>query len=89
MTRVITRGVKLLRRVRQSGPGSPTLHFTFPGSLRRSRSNLTFVGVEHVPAFEGEQAWFEMEKVAGKPWAYWRAVRRVEPPERSRPRGPL
>lgn len=83
MTRVITRAVKPLTRVRQGGPDSPTLHFTFPGGPRRSRSNVTFVRVEHVPEFEGEQGWFEMEKVSAKPWSFWRAVRQVEPPATS------
>ena len=80
MTRVITRAVKHLSRVRQAGPGGPTLYFTFVGGLRRSRSNVTFVGVEHVPEFEGEEGWFEMEKISAKPWSFWRAVRQVDPP---------
>jgi hypothetical protein len=41
---------------------------------------VTFVSPEHVPEFDGEEAWFEMELTAGVPWSYWRAVRRVDPP---------
>jgi hypothetical protein len=41
------------------------------------------VDPENVPAFEGDTAWFEMEKVErgdGHRWPWWRAVRQVEPP---------
>lgn len=41
------------------------------------------VDPENVPQFEGDVAWFEMEKVErgnGHRWPWWRAVRQVEPP---------
>ena len=45
------------------------------------RCSTTFVSMEHVPAFEGEAAWFLMERVPATPWAYWKALRQVEPPD--------
>lgn len=47
--------------------------------LSRARE-IGFVSPEHVPAFEGEEGWFEMERIRAKPWSYWRAIRRVDPP---------
>ncbi|WP_255367676.1 hypothetical protein [Caulobacter sp. UNC279MFTsu5.1] len=76
--RVYQRGVKKLTRVKFQ---DRTLHFTFPqntGGGRRSAAG--FVGPDQVPAFEGDEAWFEMELVEGLPWNYWRAVRQVEGP---------
>jgi hypothetical protein len=64
-------------------PTSRTLFFTTPGG-GPGNSRSTFVAVEHVPEFEGESAWFEMELVEGAPWSYWRAVRQVEPPPHAR-----
>jgi hypothetical protein len=86
--RVWRRGLELLTRHRErtGDLSSRTLYFTFPGSRRASRSQVTFVAVEHVPDFVGEEAWFEMELVAGVPWSWWRAVRRVEPPASSSPK---
>ncbi|AZS19190.1 hypothetical protein CSW63_00195 (plasmid) [Caulobacter sp. FWC26] len=72
-----------LRRVRQYGGAEPgrTLMFTFEGGTRRAERSLnSFIDKDRVPEFEGEEAWFEVEEVSGKPWAFWRAVRRVEPP---------
>ena len=72
---------KLARKREHTGDlSSRTLYFTFPGARRASRSNVTFVSPEHVPEFDGEEAWFEMALTAGVPWSYWRAVRQVDPP---------
>lgn len=76
--RVYRRRVMLLTRMRERDPTSRTLCFTTPGG-GAGNSRTTFVAVEHVPEFEGESAWFEMELVAGVPWSYWRAVRQVDP----------
>lgn len=57
-----------------------TLHFTYRGGTRHGNSAVGFVKAEHVPPFEGDEAWFEMELVEGKPWSFWRAVRQVEAP---------
>lgn len=72
--------VACLTRVRACD-GAP-LNFTTDDlpSPRSRRCRTTFVAAEHVPAFEGDQAWFEMELVRGQPWSHWRAVRQVEPP---------
>lgn len=73
---------KLTRQRERTGDlSSRTLYFTFPGSRRASRSQVTFVSPEHVPDFIGETAWFEMELVDGVPWSWWRAVRQVDPPQ--------
>lgn len=81
--RVYRRAIEKLTRHRErtGDPSSRTLHFTFPGSPRALRSQVTFVAAENVPDFEGEEAWFEVELVAGKPWSWWRAVRQVEAPK--------
>lgn len=81
--RVWRRAVEKLTRHRErfGDQSTRTLYFTFPGGRRASRSQVTFVAVENVPAFDGEEAWFEMELVAGTPWSWWRAVRQVEPPK--------
>ena len=81
--RVYRRAVEKLTRHRErSGDlATRTLYFTFPGGRRACRSQVTFVSPENVPEFEGEEAWFEMELVAGAPWSWWRAVRQVEPPK--------
>lgn len=84
--RVYLRSVEHLTRMRAShgDPTSRTLAFTFPCTTGGSRRSATeFVNVEDVPDFEGESAWFEMEKVErgnGRSWPWWRAVRQVEPP---------
>ena len=82
--RIISRRVVKLRRVRQYGGGDHgrTLMFTFEGGTRRAQRSLSsFIDKERVPDFEGEEAWFEVEEVSGKPWSFWRAVRQVEPPD--------
>lgn len=89
LPRVYLRSVELLTRIRanHSDPTSRTLHFTFACRTGGSRRSATeFVNVEDVPAFEGESAWFEMEKVQrgnGRRWPWWRAVRQIEPPAAS------
>lgn len=70
---------KLIRRRERTGDlTSPTLFFTFASGSRTSRSNVTFVALDQVPGFDGEEAWFELELVGGAPWSFWRAVRRLE-----------
>ncbi len=83
--RVCFRQVAKLTRVRaiRADPSSRTLYFTMPGGSKGRRSATTFVDVENVPEFEGDEAWFEMERVErgnGHMWAWWRAVRQVEAP---------
>ncbi len=79
--RVYHRAVKRLTRVTMGpGPEGRTLYFTFPGGPKGRRSHVTFLDPGQVPAFDGEAAWFEVEQVEGRPWAFWRAVRRVDGP---------
>lgn len=75
-----------LRRVRSTKEdGYRTLYFvTDHLGPRRSRSVDTFIDPEHVPDFEGEEAWFELERVKGTPWSYWRAIRQVGVPASAR-----
>lgn len=82
--RILQRMVVKLRRVRQHGgvEHGRTLTFSFPGGTRRAeRSLCSFISADRVPAFDGEEAWFEVEEVSAKPWPFWRAVRQVEPPD--------
>ncbi len=74
--------VMMLTRVRvdTADRTSRTLYFTYPGGSGRGNSRVGFVAPEHMPEFEGEEGWFEMERVKAKPWSYWRAVRRLDPP---------
>jgi hypothetical protein len=58
-----------------------TLFFTFEGG-GAGRSRVSFVKPEDVPPFEGESAWFVIDRVSAKPRAYWRAMERVTPPGR-------
>lgn len=81
--RILSRRVVKLRRVRQFGGGDHgrTLMFTFEGGTRRAqRSRNSFIDKARVPDFEGEEAWFEVEEVSAKLWAFWRAVRQVAGP---------
>lgn len=85
--RVYLRTIARLTRIAvEEGQGPTkrrrTLHF-----LLHSQHGLTspaaFVEPHHVPDFEGDVAWFEVEKVErgeGHRWPWWRAVRRVDPP---------
>ena len=71
-------------RARHGDPTSRTLAFTFPRNTGGGRrSAVEFVDADDVPDFDGESAWFEMEKIErgnGRRWPWWRAVRQVEPP---------
>lgn len=58
-----------------------TLHFMIPTSDRRHPSE--FLSCDQVPDFDGDEAWFELEKIHAKPWAFWKVLRRVEAPARS------
>lgn len=72
-----------LTRVRQFSGADPgrTLYFTFEGGQRSSsRSRSSFVKPDHVPPFDGDEGWFEIEQVRAKPWSFWRALRQVSPP---------
>jgi hypothetical protein len=75
------RFMKLTRvRADAADKTSRTLHFLHPDGTGRGNCRVGFVSPEHVPEFEGEEAWFEMERIRAKPWSYWRAIRQVDPP---------
>ena len=75
------REIRLLTRFTDRPPGGRTLYFTADAlGGRTGRCKLTFIDPEHVPAFDGRMAWFELERVPAAPWPYWRAIRRIDPP---------
>jgi hypothetical protein len=76
------RRVMQLTRVRVDATDktSRTLHFTYPGGSGHGNCRVGFISPDHVPQFEGEEGWFELERVKATPWPYWRAIRRLDPP---------
>lgn len=65
-----------LRRVRLlDKDGGGTLHFIIVGTGR-----VEFLDLEAVPDFEGEEAWFELERVRGRVWMTWKVLRQVQEP---------
>lgn len=69
---------KLIRYRTRPEIGGETLHFRIEGTSRPE-----FLPVSAVPEFEGDQAWFELERVRGRPWLTWKVLRRVDEPEHS------
>ncbi|WP_374579277.1 hypothetical protein [Phenylobacterium sp.] len=66
--------VALLRRVRMmEKDGSGTLHFQIMDARRPE-----FLPREAVPDFDGEEAWFMLERVRGPVWMTWKVLRQVE-----------
>lgn len=53
-----------------------TIYFMLPSSDRRKPP--AFVEPEDVPAFDGDAAWFELERVKRGPWLKWRAIRKLD-----------
>ena len=72
-----SRRIAKLVRFRQSHePDSPTLYF-FVEVGRRGE----YLRPGEVPEFDGDEAWFELERAPkgpGRPWPSWRVVRQVE-----------
>lgn len=60
--------------------GRRTIHFTFPGGSGPRKARVGFVDPEHVPVFEGDAAWCELEEIPAVPWPYWRVARLVPNP---------
>ncbi len=59
-----------------------TLHFLLHSDARRA-GRADYVDPKNVPEFEGDTAWFEVEKIErgdGHRWPWWRAVRQAEGP---------
>lgn len=77
---------RLTRMVAEEGYGEAMTRRTLSFHLHTEggfNSPAEFVDPEHVPDFEGDVAWFEMEKVergGEHRWPWWRAVRQVDPP---------
>lgn len=66
--------VALLQRVRLlEKDGGGTLHFQIMGAGRPE-----FLPRSAVPEFEGEEAWFVLERVKGPVWMTWKVLRQVD-----------
>lgn len=55
-----------------------TIYFMLPSSDRRKPP--AFVEPADVPPFDGDAAWFELERVKSGPWLKWRAIRKLDRP---------
>jgi len=66
--------VKLLRRRTLPEAGGQTLFFVTEGGDRRHPDR--FFSPDQVPEFEGESAWFEVDKHRGR----WTFLRQIDPP---------
>ena len=53
--------------------------FKIDGVGGAGNSRFDFVDAQFVPEFEGEQGWFELERVFAKPWNFWKPVRYLGP----------
>lgn len=73
---------RIVRLTRARSHEGDTLFFTYAGGGGRGNSRTSFIAKDHVPPFEGETGWFEIEHAPCKPWGFDRALRRVDPPER-------
>jgi len=66
--------VARLRRVRvMEKDGGGTLHFQIMGHGRPE-----FLPLKVVPDFEGEEAWFLLERIRGPIWMTWKVLKQVE-----------
>jgi len=65
-----------MRRVRLlPDQGGGTLHFMVMGLSRPE-----FLAKDDVPEFEGDEAWFVLERVRGQVWMTWKVLRQVADP---------
>lgn len=69
--------VRISRRTRLETDGGATLFFVIHSGRRPG-----FLDPEQVPEFEGDEAWFEVERtrVSGRVWPTWKVLRQVETP---------
>jgi len=72
---------RIVRLTRAKSHDGVTLHFTYEGGGGRGNSRTSFIAKDHVPPFDGDTGWFEIERVHCKPWGFDRAIRKVDPPE--------
>lgn len=71
------RYVARLRRMRLlEKDGGETLAFQI-----MDRTPAEFLDTGDVPYFEGEEAWFEIERARGPVWMTWKVLRQVQAPE--------
>ncbi len=70
-----TRVAKLTRSRLLEKDGGGTLYFIVHAGRRPE-----FLTPELVPEFEGEEAWFEIERSRGPVWSTWKVLRQVERP---------
>lgn len=68
----------LVIRMRDNN-GQPLGVFKLDGVGGPGNSRYSFVDAQFVPEFEGEQGWFELERVYAKPWNFWQPVRYLGP----------
>ncbi|WP_293400933.1 hypothetical protein [Phenylobacterium sp.] len=74
------RTIAKLRRIRLSPmDGGDTLHFQIMG-----RDRPEYLSVPEVPPFEGEEAWFELERIRGPVWMTWKVLRQTTEPQWAR-----
>ena len=76
----------LVIRMRDNS-GKPLDVFKLDGVGGPGNSRYSFVDAEHVPEFEGEQGYFQLERVYAHPWNFWKPVRYLGPckPDRGAP----
>ena len=67
--------VRLSRRRRLEEDGGDTLFFVVHAGRRNG-----YLAAEDVPTFDGEEGWFELERIRKGPWMGWRVVRQVGKP---------
>lgn len=69
--------VRISRRSLLESDGGGTLFFVIHSGRRPD-----FLDPDQVPEFEGEEAWFEVERarISGRIWPTWKVLRQVEPP---------
>jgi hypothetical protein len=72
---------RIVRLTRAKSLTGVTLFFTYEGGAGRGNSRSSFIQPEHVPPFEGDSGWFEIERVHARPWGFDRVVRQVDPPK--------
>ena len=51
---------------------------TLAEATAEDRHIRTICKCGQISEFDGDEAWFEVEEIRGKPWSYWRAIQPVE-----------
>lgn len=74
-----TKIAKLRRICLLEKDGGDTLSFQILGTKRPE-----FLSPSEVPPFEGDEAWFELERIRGPVWMTWKVLRQTTEPLWSR-----